>query len=236
VGTIVSSKKCVKCNTEKPRDCFHSNFGYKDGLYTYCKNCVKIGIANKAKKNSQRLTVIVPSEKYCPQCDGVLSSNKFNKNKRNTDGLFGWCKSCCKIWTKTHRQIINKNEKDRLKLDSVFRLKKYARNRIKRMLRGKRREKHMAELVGLDGEAWMNYLETLFWPGMTRENYGAEWDVDHIKPLSHFNLLDIQEHEMAFNYKNTQPLWKTDNYCKGSRLDWTPDESKYEKPKWWLSK
>ncbi|AYV85713.1 MAG: hypothetical protein Satyrvirus33_3 [Satyrvirus sp.] len=52
---------------------------------------------------------------------------------------------------------------------------------------------------------------------MSYDNYG-EWHVDHIIPISRFNLSILQEAKKCFNYSNLQPLWKIDNLKKSNKL------------------
>lgn len=52
---------------------------------------------------------------------------------------------------------------------------------------------------------------------MTDENYG-EWHVDRNRPVSSFDLSDINETKKCFHYTNLQPLWKTDNLKKSSKI------------------
>ena len=52
--------------------------------------------------------------------------------------------------------------------------------------------------------------------GMSWENYGAVWDIDHIVPIKYQNPT-IEEVIERLHYKNTQPLWKKDNIVKGNR-------------------
>ena len=73
--------------------------------------------------------------------------------------------------------------------------------------------------VGLSPNKLWKYLESLFEPGMTRENYG-KWHIDHIKPVISFDLSKDEEIRDCFFYTNLQPLWATDNYRKNSRLNW----------------
>ena len=62
------------------------------------------------------------------------------------------------------------------------------------------------------------YLESLFQPGMSWDNYGRNgWHIDHKKPLSKFNLSDREDLLRACHYTNLQPLWATDNIKKGNR-------------------
>jgi 5-methylcytosine-specific restriction endonuclease McrA len=50
---------------------------------------------------------------------------------------------------------------------------------------------------------------------MTWENYGIYWHIDHIKPLSWFNL--ETEFKDAWALSNLQPLEATKNLSKGNR-------------------
>ncbi len=61
------------------------------------------------------------------------------------------------------------------------------------------------------------HIESKWQPGMTWDNYGSEWEADHIKPCSKFNLLDAVERRACFKYSNLQPRWKIDNMKKGSK-------------------
>jgi hypothetical protein len=44
------------------------------------------------------------------------------------------------------------------------------------------------------------------------------WHIDHIKPLSKFNLQDRNEFLKANHYTNLQPLWAEENISKGNKI------------------
>ena len=55
---------------------------------------------------------------------------------------------------------------------------------------------------------------------MTWSNHSLKgWHIDHIKPLSKFDLEKESEQKKAFNYKNCQPLWAFENLEKGNKED-----------------
>lgn len=55
---------------------------------------------------------------------------------------------------------------------------------------------------------------------MTWENRGMfGWHIDHIIPLSLFNLTDRNDFLNACHYTNLQPLWSLDNLKKGDRIN-----------------
>ena len=55
---------------------------------------------------------------------------------------------------------------------------------------------------------YMVYLESQFTDGMTWENYGDLWVIDHIKPTHLFNPWNEDELKVCYSYKNTRPLLK----------------------------
>lgn len=73
------------------------------------------------------------------------------------------------------------------------------------------------DILGCDYTFLKSYLESLFKPGMSWENYG-QWHVDHIISCCTFNLTDESQLKKCFNYKNLQPLWAKDNLIKSKKL------------------
>ena len=53
-----------------------------------------------------------------------------------------------------------------------------------------------------------------------KENYGLKgWHIDHIKPVSKYNLMEEKELRECWNYKNLQPLWWYDNIRKFNKYE-----------------
>ena len=74
------------------------------------------------------------------------------------------------------------------------------------------------EYLGCSVKEYRYYLEKQFTPEMNWDNYGQYWEIDHIHPISKFDLGNINEIKKAFNYTNTQPLSIKDNRQKSNKV------------------
>ena len=61
------------------------------------------------------------------------------------------------------------------------------------------------------------YIENQFELGMSWDNYG-KWHLDHVLPLSSFDLTERAQFLEACNWLNYQPLWARDNIVKGASI------------------
>ena len=63
-----------------------------------------------------------------------------------------------------------------------------------------------------------SHLESKFVKGMSWETYGRDgWHIDHIRPLSSFDLTDPKQLQQAVHFTNLQPLWAVDNLRKSDK-------------------
>lgn len=68
--------------------------------------------------------------------------------------------------------------------------------------------------LGCTIEFFKTYIASMFLAGMNWDNYG-KWHLDHIVPLSSFDLSDKEHFLKAVHHTNYQPLWAVDNLKKG---------------------
>lgn len=96
-----------------------------------------------------------------------------------------------------------------------------SRLRLALLAQGARRSSKTVVLLGCTIPESRKYLESKFKPGMTWQNYG-DWHIDHIVPLSKFNLSSNQEQRIACHFTNLQPLWAKENLTKSTKSqgDW----------------
>lgn len=93
---------------------------------------------------------------------------------------------------------------------------------LRRVTHGVRKQHGTITLIGCTIPELMSHLEAQFAVGMTWENYGTLWQIDHRKPCSSYDLTDPQQQLECFRWSNLQPLLAVDNIRKGAKLDWPP--------------
>lgn len=108
----------------------------------------------------------------------------------------------------------------RMATDPAYRLRHQLRShiRVKLKLQGVIKSRKTLDLLGCTSQFWREYLEAKFLPGMTWDNYGAEWQIDHIIPLVKFDLSDVEQQKRAFHYSNTQPMWTDEHRLKSDSM------------------
>jgi len=109
--------------------------------------------------------------------------------------------------------------KIRKKQDPDFAIKSHLRARLASLVRSGicTRDESAIQLTGASISELRQHLENLFGRGMSWGNYGA-WHIDHIIPCSKFDLTDLRQQAICFNYLNLRPCWAAENLRKGNRL------------------
>jgi hypothetical protein len=164
--------------------------------------------------------------KICCCCKPWRPLEKYNYSKTHWDNLRNDCKLCLVAYRKKNRKILTKKqliyEKNRKKIDPNFKLMKTLRSRIGTALTAIKAKKYTdtMTLTGCDIIFLKNHIEKQFTPGMIWENHGV-WHIDHIIPCCSFNLIEKNEQLVCFNWRNLQPLWKTDNLQKSGKYNIT---------------
>jgi hypothetical protein len=108
---------------------------------------------------------------------------------------------------------------NRLKTDIQFKLSYNLRNRLRSAINRNQKIGSAVRDLGCTIDELKIYLESKFLSGMSWDNWSVEgWHIDHIKPLSSFDLTDRQQLLEACHYTNLQPLWAKDNLVKNDKL------------------
>lgn len=126
------------------------------------------------------------------------------------------CKKKAKV--STTKEKVNNRYHIRIKEDVIFKLRNRLRGRFKSALKHNQKIGSAVRDLGCTIAELKVYLESKFQPGMSWDNYGRYgWHIDHIKPLSKFNLQDPGQIKISLHYSNLQPLWAKDNLKKAGK-------------------
>lgn len=109
--------------------------------------------------------------------------------------------------------------KERLKTDPAFKVITNLRRRQSLALKGERKVTTTIELLGCTAEQARAHIEAQFTKGMSWDKVGRRGiHIDHIIPLSSFDLNDPKQQRQAMHHTNLQPLWAKDNLKKSDKL------------------
>ena len=94
-----------------------------------------------------------------------------------------------------------------------------ARSRLRSLVKIKHNVWKTVDVIGCSFNELKDHLESKFTDGMTWDMLMAgKIHIDHIVPICLFDFDDINQLKVAFNWRNTQPLWKKDNAHKSFNL------------------
>jgi hypothetical protein len=79
------------------------------------------------------------------------------------------------------------------------------------------KDKKTIEYLGCSSNEYLKWI-LINNNGYTLENRGKEWHIDHVIPLSKFNLDDEEQQTIAFNWRNTMPLSCKENLSKNNKI------------------
>jgi hypothetical protein len=160
---------------------------YKDG---HCIECCK----------TKRISHPRQPKRFC----------KYRHDTFECGRIKGYCRICHNLsvtkWAKNNpkkRSIIMKRTRNK----SINRkLAHYLRVRIRAALKKNIKNGSAVKDLGCSLDFLKEYIESKFLPGMTWNNWGKVWDLDHKDELHTFDLTYREQFLKAVNYTNLQPL------------------------------
>jgi len=171
----------------------------KDGLCACCRVCKKKGDAEYRLRNLKKLREYDKERRYCPE--RIVTRRK-----------------ACKRYDDNNRDKIWSHKKKRMKEDPGYKLSALLRNRVKSILKERKKVGSAVKDLGCAAGFLKEYIESMFYPRsetreeMTWDNWSLDgWHLDHIKPLALFDLTDREQFLEACHYTNLQPLWIEDH-------------------------
>lgn len=177
--------------------------------------------------------------KECKRCKQNQPLSDFCKKKNTKDGYHIYCKKCSyslsnqyynenKEIRKDYYKDYRTNNKEKIKVGMRLAMKKHRaknnnyrlRDNIQTLLRYhiKNKTQSVIKYIGCTLQEYNDHIESQFKPEMNWDNYGVYWEIDHIVPISSFDLSIPEEANKAFHFTNTQPLTITENRKKSNKI------------------
>ena len=210
-------KVCSKCGLSKCRTEFHSKKSSADRLYPLCKACRAEYDREYNAKNEDRIKL--QRGKY--RTDNKEKIQQINK-KYGEDNKERIRIKNKEYYLKNKAKIIKRvgqYDTKKMKEDPSYKMAKLLRHRLYMAVKGNFKAGSAVRDLGCSIKDFKKYVESLWRPGMSWENYGREgWHLDHIIPLVSFDLQERGQLLKACHYSNIQPLWAIDNLRKSSKL------------------
>ena len=123
-----------------------------------------------------------------------------------------------KLSAARNRATARKWRKNKYHNDIQYKLTTAIRSRVRIALNNNQKTGSAIDDLGCSVDELKIYLENQFEEGMTWDNWKHDgWHIDHIKPLSKFDLTDPVQFKEAVHYTNLQPLWWKENLKKGNK-------------------
>ena len=182
----LTEKLCTCCNKVKHIEDWVKSSGTIDGLNNRCKKCH----AEKAKFYN-------PYSEWSEEKKEIQRENK-------------------KYYRKSNKDFYNKKDLERYHANPQRKLATNYRTRLLSVLKkyGQEKRESSVKYLGCSMSDLYSHLESNFRHGMTWENQGKIWHIDHIKPCASFDLTIESEQRKCFHYTNLQPLFATTDIAK----------------------
>ena len=220
INTYKCGNRCKNCYNEDRRNKYNNDESYRLKTLTSNLENAKIRRKNNAVKRIQKLEEerkcleekIGSENQICKVCDKIVLKTRFRTGRRR-------CKDCENAYDRERSSQVAKNRLHRLHTDPIFKFKHTQRNRILSYLKKSSITKDRRTNIYLGCSSsqyydWLKYNSDIY----TFENHGKTWHIDHVIPLSHFNL-ELEEQQLtAFNWANTMPLSIEENLSKGNTI------------------
>jgi hypothetical protein len=193
---------CSECNNYTRRQKYKNDEEHRKKLINKASEFKHKKVIEKQKNKEEEYDKIGLNNKKCKYCSEIKHIDRFRHNRLK-------CRDC---------------ERD----DPIEKFKRYIRTRIYNCLRNKNKSKHSVEYLDCSSDEYfkwiLNYDNTCL-----LENHGKEWHIDHVIPISKFNLNIENEQLLAFNWRNTMPLSCKENLSKNNKIIKSQIEQHYIK-------
>lgn len=183
------------------------------------ENDVEMGPSGRRFIGGRKVTI----KKYESKPEVKKRKSEYHKkwSKDNRDNLNEYHQKWREKNIDKHRKYKRDYERNRKATDPLYKLISNFRTAIYQVLKESNVDKneHYFDILPYSQGELIQHLENQFTDDLTWDNYG-EWHVDHITPISSFNIQEMGDNEFikCWSLENLQPLWGEENIRKSNSI------------------
>jgi hypothetical protein len=183
---------------------------------------------NKKKDlDSMIANINLDKDRVCTVCNETKKTSEFHIAKQKGT-VRTMCKKCSsKDRTKyyqNNKKAVNKQvtryQVDKMKVDPLFKLERRLRTRIYQAFTAQdsKKSERTWKYINCSPKQFQEWIVYQLYDGMTLDNYGPYWHIDHVKQCSKFDLSDDKQVKECFSWKNLRPLRAEKNSIKSDKI------------------
>jgi hypothetical protein len=198
-------KECDKCKIIKPISKYRKYTDRENSYSKTCKSCLNEKDKERKKNlRKKRLESLVK----CIKCGELKTLGDFTKLKK-----FYKKKICLICYPKFLREQKTEWDRNEMKCNMNYRLKKSLAQRLRSVLI---KNDNTMNYIGCNIQYLREWFEYNFTKEMNWDNYGSYWSIDHIIPVSKFDLTIEDDKMKCWNWSNLMPMY---NSSKKNKID-----------------
>lgn len=218
----VEIKNCSECDASKTIDCF-----YKTN--SICRECTNLKRRIKYKTDEEHRKKLIKQATSFKH-KKVVVNQRLREEEQQKIGMDNkQCKYCYEVKPKDRFRHNRLKCRDCERDEPVAKFKRSIRARIYICLRSKKTH-HSIQYLGCSSDEYFDWIFD-YDNCCDLNNHGKLWHIDHVIPLSKFNLNNEEEQFVAFNWRNTMPLSCEKNLKKNNKIIIEQIASHFEKLK-----
>lgn len=184
--------------------------------------------------SEKNITDFRKNRKKCKECE-KKDGRKYRKSDIGKYNQMKWeennkekAKKLRSAWYQENKEKINQKYNARYRDDIDFKLHKNYQRRINSMID---KNQSTYRYLGCDSELFKKWLIYCFDNDMNINNHGTYWHMDHVIPISKFDLKNKEDVYLCFNWRNVTPYQKNMNMSKNDKIDAIQIANHYKKLK-----
>jgi hypothetical protein len=189
---------------------------------TYCQK-ERWRAVNSVRDKTRKATLYQSRKEKLEARVCLLCQNEFQPKRKDAKFCSQGCGRDC--WRLNNEEYIKQDQRHRYHNDVNRKISTCLRSRLNKALKGNVKSDSTMRLIGCTVDELKVYIESQFESWMGWGNHGSyspyrkTWHLDHVIPMSAFDLKDSSQQQLACHFSNIRPLLADKNLKKGAKRE-----------------